>query len=103
MGGEIRIKRNDLEKFCTDVFFKLGLSEAEAADSAEILVAADARGIASHGVGRLWRYENGLKKGIMAGGGTARDPARAAEIPGAGRPGGRGALREQGPHGEGDR
>jgi LDH2 family malate/lactate/ureidoglycolate dehydrogenase len=68
MGGEIRIKRNDLEKFCTDVFFKLGLSEAEAADSAEILVAADARGIASHGVGRLWRYENGLKKGIMAGG-----------------------------------
>jgi Malate/L-lactate dehydrogenases len=68
MGREIRIKRNDLEKFCTDVFFKLGLSEAEAADSAEILVAADARGIASHGVGRLWRYENGLKKGIMAGG-----------------------------------
>ncbi len=68
MSGEIRINREALERFCTNVFLKLGLSKAEAADSAEILVAADARGIASHGVGRLWRYENGLKKGIMSGG-----------------------------------
>ncbi len=68
MSGEIRIGRKALEQFCTDIFLKLGLSAAEATDSAEILVAADARGIASHGVGRLWRYENGLKKGIMSGG-----------------------------------
>jgi LDH2 family malate/lactate/ureidoglycolate dehydrogenase len=68
MSGEIRIKREDLEQFCTDVFMKLGLSRGEAVDSAEILVAADARGIGSHGVGRLWRYENGIKKGIMSGG-----------------------------------
>ena len=68
MSEEIRIKRGDLERFCTDVFMKLGLSRGEASDSAEILVAADARGIGSHGVGRLWRYENGIKKGIMSGG-----------------------------------
>jgi len=68
MSGEIRIKREDLEQFCADVFMKLGLSRGEAVDSAEILVASDARGIGSHGVGRLWRYENGIKKGIMAGG-----------------------------------
>ncbi len=68
MSEGIRIKREDLERFCTDVFMKLGLSRGEAADSAEILVAADARGIGSHGVGRLWRYENGIKKGIMASG-----------------------------------
>lgn len=68
MSEEIRVKRADLEAFCTEVFVKLGLARSEAADSAEILVAADARGIASHGVGRLWRYENGIKKGIMSGG-----------------------------------
>ena len=68
MAGEIRVKRGDLEEFCSAVFRKLGLPDDEASDSAEILVAADARGIGSHGVGRLWRYENGIKKGIMSGG-----------------------------------
>ncbi|HWR11072.1 MAG TPA: Ldh family oxidoreductase [Rectinemataceae bacterium] len=68
MSEDIRVKRENLEAFCADVFVKLGLSREEASDSAEILVAADARGIGSHGVGRLWRYENGIKKGIMSGG-----------------------------------
>jgi LDH2 family malate/lactate/ureidoglycolate dehydrogenase len=66
MGEEIRVDRKKLESFCVDVFMKLGLSREDASDSAEILVAADARGIGSHGVGRLWRYENGIKKGIMS-------------------------------------
>lgn len=64
----IRIPRPALEQFCAAVFIKLGLPPDEAADSAEILAAADARGIESHGVGRLWRYKNGIQKGIMAGG-----------------------------------
>lgn len=68
MSEETRVGRRDLEAFCAAVFVKLGLSPAEASDSAEILVAADARGIGSHGVGRLWRYENGIRKGIMSGG-----------------------------------
>jgi len=66
MKEEIRIGRNSLEQFVAGVFNNLGLSSEEAADSAEILVAADARGIPSHGVARLWRYENGIRKGIMA-------------------------------------
>ncbi|MEN6499948.1 MAG: Ldh family oxidoreductase [Rectinema sp.] len=68
MDQKIRIEREKLEQFCTAVFTKLGLPLDEAQDSAEILVAADARGIESHGVGRLWRYKNGLQRGIMAGG-----------------------------------
>lgn len=68
MGDIVRIRRAELERFCAAVFEKLGLPPAEAADSAEILVAADARGIPSHGVARLQRYANGLRKGIMAGG-----------------------------------
>jgi L-2-hydroxycarboxylate dehydrogenase (NAD+) len=68
MSGETRIGRGELVDFCAEVFMKLGLARAEASDSAEILVAADARGIGSHGLARLWRYENGIKKGIMSGG-----------------------------------
>ncbi len=66
MSNMIRIQRKALETFCSDIFLRLGLPSEEAHASAEILVAADARGIASHGVGRMWRYENGIKKGIMA-------------------------------------
>lgn len=68
MQNDIRIARGALEDFVKRVFITLGVPAGEAADSAEILVAADARGIGSHGVGRLWRYKNGLQKGIMAGG-----------------------------------
>lgn len=67
MDAAILIRRNDLETFVGACFVKLGLSSEEALASAEILVAADARGIESHGVGRLWRYKNGIQRGIMSG------------------------------------
>jgi len=65
MNTQKRVPREDLERFCHNVFVTLGVGEEEARDSSQILVAADARGIASHGVGRLWRYVNGLKGGVM--------------------------------------
>ena len=68
MSQKTRVERGKLEQFCAEVFMKLGLLRDEAVDSAEILVAADSRGIESHGVGRLWRYKNGLQRGIMSGG-----------------------------------
>jgi LDH2 family malate/lactate/ureidoglycolate dehydrogenase len=61
----VKIARKELEDFCSEVFMALGLSLQEAEDSSRILVAADARGISSHGVARLWRYVNGLSQGIM--------------------------------------
>lgn len=61
----VRIKRESLIGFCRDVFVNLGLSEENGLTAAEVLVAADLRGIPSHGVGRLWRYVNGLKTGLM--------------------------------------
>lgn len=61
----MRVARSELIRFCRDVFIKLGVPDQEASDSAEVLVAADARGIASHGVGRLWRYVSGIRAGIM--------------------------------------
>ena len=61
----VRIKREHLERFCQDIFVKLGLTEHDAVMAAKVLVASDLRGIPSHGVGRLWRYVNGLKTGLM--------------------------------------
>lgn len=60
-----RIDSDTLQAFCTRVFIGLGLSAAAAAVCADVLVAADLRGIPSHGVARLRRYVNGLKTGLM--------------------------------------
>jgi L-2-hydroxycarboxylate dehydrogenase (NAD+) len=62
---QVRVKREHLEAFCQQVFQSLGLSEQDAQAAAAVLVAADARGIPSHGVARLWRYVNGLQAGVM--------------------------------------
>jgi L-2-hydroxycarboxylate dehydrogenase (NAD+) len=61
----VRVKRETLEAFCQQIFQTLDLSEDDAHAAAAVLVAADARGIPSHGVARLWRYVNGLKSGVM--------------------------------------
>ena len=61
----VRIRKEDLEAFCRQIFQSLDLSEYDAKAAAAVLVAADVRGIPSHGVGRLWRYVNGLKTGLM--------------------------------------
>jgi LDH2 family malate/lactate/ureidoglycolate dehydrogenase len=66
MGTEyVRVRREALETFCQQVFQSLALSEQDARTAAAVLVAADARGIPSYGVARLWRYVNGLKTGLM--------------------------------------
>jgi LDH2 family malate/lactate/ureidoglycolate dehydrogenase len=46
----------------------LGIPEDEALDSSRILVAADARGIPSHGAAHLTRYTRGIKAGLIKGG-----------------------------------
>jgi len=61
----VRVEREVLERFCQRVFQRLGLSEEDATIAAAVLVAADARGIPSHGVARLQRYVNGLQMGQM--------------------------------------
>jgi len=61
----LRFKTQALETFCRDVFIACGLGKGAATQSAEVMVAADVRGIPSHGIGRLWRYVNGLKSGLM--------------------------------------
>jgi LDH2 family malate/lactate/ureidoglycolate dehydrogenase len=59
--NDVRIGRQALVDFCAAVFNRLGLAGWDAEVAADVLVAADARGIPSHGVARLQRYVNGLE------------------------------------------
>ena len=63
----VKVKQELLVELCAKVFIALGLPKEDAWDSAEILSAADARGIQSHGTARLRRYAEGLKAGVMKG------------------------------------
>jgi len=60
-----KVMRADLEAFCARVLGHHGVPPKEAELTARVLVAADVRGIASHGVARLGRYLKGLKEGYI--------------------------------------
>ncbi|MDD5729213.1 MAG: Ldh family oxidoreductase [Victivallales bacterium] len=57
---------NELEAFIRDVFTGIGVPAADAAICAKVLIAADKRGIDSHGIGRLKPiYYDRIKIGIQ--------------------------------------
>jgi L-2-hydroxycarboxylate dehydrogenase (NAD+) len=64
-GTGLRVRAESLKDFCVRVFQKMGVPEEDAHITADVLVAADLRGVDSHGVARLRRYLNGLRDGVM--------------------------------------
>ncbi len=66
MTEEKRVAVEDLRKFVEAVFSRLGVAAEEARICADVLLAADLRGIASHGVSRLLLYVNRIKNGTLA-------------------------------------
>lgn len=62
---EKRVNADALRDFCVKVFERLGVVHDDAWVTADNLVAADLRGISSHGVARLIRYVRGLQDGVM--------------------------------------
>jgi len=62
---EPRVRAESLRHFCQEVFQRLGVPKEDAIITADVLVAADLRGIDSHGVARLKRYVDGLRTGRM--------------------------------------
>ncbi len=60
-----RVRRAVLQAFCSQVFQKMGVSAPDADIASEVLVAADARGIPSHGIARLPQYLTGIRTGGM--------------------------------------
>ena len=63
--ADARIPRSSIEDFCAAIFSRLGVSTEDASLSAQVLVAADAMALPSHGVARLPRYVEGLRSGLM--------------------------------------
>jgi len=60
-----RVQAEPLKDFCVRVFQKMGVPEADARITADVLVTANLRGVDSHGVARLRRYVDGLQSGMM--------------------------------------
>lgn len=66
MSDDYRMSADELEKFMRDVFVGIGVPEADAAVSAEVLIASDKRGIDSHGINRCKPiYYDRIKAGIQ--------------------------------------
>ena len=61
----VRVQAERLKDFCVRVFQKMGVPQEDARITANVLVAADLRGVDSHGVARLRRYKDGLRDGVM--------------------------------------
>jgi len=59
------VRADRLRAFCQRVFDGLDVPVEDAAITADVLVAANLRGVDSHGVARLRRYVNGLRDGMM--------------------------------------
>jgi len=65
MTAETRVPKDRLTAFCTTVFEKLGVPPVDARIATDVLVLADLRDKGSHGVARMPRYVDGLRKGLM--------------------------------------
>ncbi len=66
MKGEIRAPVEELQRFVEEVFVRLGVPAEEARICADVLLAADLRGIYSHGVSRLILYVNRIRNGTLS-------------------------------------
>ncbi|MBN2280216.1 MAG: Ldh family oxidoreductase [Candidatus Marinimicrobia bacterium] len=64
MSDQVKIKTENLRQF-TKMILGNFISEQDARITADVLLAADVRGIESHGVARLQRYISGLKQGVI--------------------------------------
>lgn len=64
-GADAKVWADPLRDFCGRVFEKMGVPADDAVVTADVLVAANLRGIDSHGVARLKRYVDGLRDGVM--------------------------------------
>lgn len=60
-----RVQAATLKDFSVQAFRKVGVAEQDARITAEVLVAADLRGVFSHGVAHLRRYVDGLRAGTI--------------------------------------
>lgn len=65
MTDQVTRSADDLKALCVRALCRVGVGEADAGITADVLVAADLRGVASHGVAHLRRYVDGLRAGTI--------------------------------------
>ena len=70
--GSIWVPEPRLRGYVVSVFRKLGVPASDAKIATDVLVAADLRGIGSHGVARLPRYVAGIKGGSIVPKGSTK-------------------------------
>jgi len=70
--GSVWVPEPQLRRFVVSVFRKLGVPSNDAKIATDVLLAADLRGIGSHGVARLPRYVTGVKSGSMTPRGASK-------------------------------
>lgn len=61
----VEVEVRELKEVVKRVFMALNVPEEHAEITADVLIEADRRGIDSHGVGRLKRYVDGIRTGMM--------------------------------------
>ena len=61
----VRVRVEDLDRFVVQVLGELGVPAEDARVTAEVLTAADLRGVDSHGVANLGRTVRGLRAGAL--------------------------------------
>jgi len=63
---EVRVNEAALRRVVSSIFEKLGVSPADAAEGADVLVMSDLRGVVSHGVSNMLRnYVKGYQEGRL--------------------------------------
>ncbi len=66
MPDQVIREPEELRNLCRRALGRAGVAEADACITADVLLAADLRGVASHGVAHLRRYLDGLSAGAIA-------------------------------------
>jgi LDH2 family malate/lactate/ureidoglycolate dehydrogenase len=69
LASPVRIARDQLERWSASILSAVGVPDKDAAEVSRHLVFADARGISSHGVGRLSTYIARIESGALAASG----------------------------------
>lgn len=72
MQESVRVREGDLTGFAAALLERLGLPRGRAARAAGVLVLADLRGVASHGVARLGMYARRVERGTIDPGAELR-------------------------------
>lgn len=62
----VRVPVEKLREFVNAVFVRLGVPKEDAVICADVILAADLRGISSHGVSRLMLYVNRIRNGTVS-------------------------------------